>query len=162
MAGFFNKSLTPDTPQVTPLSQERLKAVLDADGMNYGVDDDGDLGGWWDGHLFYFFLMGQNKEILQLRGRWNRDIPVSEFEKVLDFVNTNHVERMFPRVAVLKEDDGTIGIYAQHSVDYEHGVTDEQLRLHFATAISSSLAFFERLDELYPEAAAAGKAKFES
>lgn len=162
MAGFFNKPITPNTPSLAPLSQERLKAVLEADGMNYGIDDDGDLGGWWDGHLFYFFLMGPAKEILQIRGRWNRDIPNSELEALLATANQVHIERMFPRVAVLPGDDGSLGIYGAHTVDYEHGVTDDQLRLHFATAISSTLQFFTLLDERYPEAAAIGKAKFDA
>lgn len=162
MAGFFNKSVNPGTPPVAPLAQERLTAVLDADGMGYGIDDDGDLGGYWDGHLFYFFLMGEHKEILQIRGRWNRDIPADAYEDMLETANRVHVERMFPRIAVLREEDGTLGVYTQHSVDYEHGVTDEQLRLHTATAIGTSLRFFELLDEQYPEAAAKAKEAFEN
>lgn len=163
MAGFFTKPLTPETPAQPPaLSQDRIKAVLDADNLNYGIDSDGDLGGWWDGHLFYFFLMGEQNEILTVRARWNREVPQENWTQMLEFMNQQHTERLFPRIAMLRDDNGTINVFAQHCVDYEHGVTDAQLHLHFQTAISSTLRFFELLDEQYPDAVAAANAANES
>lgn len=155
MAGFFNKPLVPEAASTPPLSQARIKSLLEADEMHYGIDADGDLGGWWDGHLFYFFLMGEQHEILTIRARWNRTISQENWSAMLEIANQQHAEQLFPHIALLRGDDNTMNVFAQHCVDYEHGVTDAQLRLHFQTAIRSTLRFFAKLDELYPEAAAA-------
>lgn len=55
-----------------------------------------------------------------------------------------------------------VGVYAEHAVDYEHGVTDAQLDLHLQCAISTSLALFESLDEQYPQEAAVARAEHEA
>ena len=159
--GFFTK---PDAGAAAagpaPLSHERITAVLDAREMNYGVDDDGDIGGYWDGHLFYFFRMGGNQEYLQVRGRWNRKVGIDQYARVMDLVNTWNSEKLWPKGYVRAEDD-VVGVYAEHTVDYEHGVTDEQIDLHLACGITTALSLFEQLDEAYPAEAAAAKAEYE-
>lgn len=159
--GFFDKS-TDRSGVLAPLSRDRITAVLDAGGMRYDIDDDGDVGGWWDGHLFFFFLTGGDKEILQVRGRWTRTVPADQYDRLLALVNQVNLERLFPRLAVVIDGDGDINVFASHGVDYEKGVTDDQLDLHFSTAIGSSLSAFEFLDEQYPTEAAAAKARFAS
>lgn len=157
--GFFDKS-TGSAGALAPLSRDRITAVLDAGSMHYSIDSDGDVGGWWDGHLFYFFLMGQDKEILQVRARWNRTVNPDQYGNVLRLVNQVNTERLFPRLSVMIDDDGDVSVFAMHGVDYEKGVTDEQLDVHFATAIGSTLSAFGFLDEQYPAEAAAANAAF--
>ena len=125
--GFFTKDASGPQDGLAPLSRDRITACLEARGFNFGIDDDGDVGGVWDGHLFYFFVLGQSGEYLQSRGRWNR----------------------------------VLGVYAEHTVDYEHGVSDQQVDLHLACSITTGLQLFEHLDESYPEQAAAAKAQQE-
>ena len=48
---------------------------------------------------------------------------------------------------------------SEHSLDYEHGLTDEQLNLHVNTGIATSCQLWERLNEAFPEAAAAAAAE---
>jgi hypothetical protein len=67
--------------------------------------------------------------------------------------------RIWPKVYVRLEENETLGVYTEHSVDYEPGVTDTQLDQHLGCAVSTSLAFFASLDEHYPEAVAASKAE---
>lgn len=159
--GFFTK---PDDgaaaagPQA--LSHQRLLDVLDAREMNYAVDDDGDVGGYWDGHLFYFFRMGGQQEYLQTRGRWNRRVGIDQYARVVDLVNTWNSEKLWPK-GYVRAEDGVVGVYAEHTVDYEHGVTDEQLDLHLACGITTALSLFEHLDEQFPDEAAAAKAQLE-
>lgn len=155
--GFFNKPTTTPAGALPPLSAERITACLDAREMRYGIDDDGDVGGYWDGHLFYFFRIGQDQEYLQVRGRWNRQVGLDELAAVSARVNDWNADRLWPKVYVRVEDD-RLGVYAEHTVDYEHGLTDEQLDVHLACGISTALSFFETLDEAYPEQAAAAKA----
>ena len=160
--GFFTK---PDgaaaAPEPLALTHQRLIDVLDAREMNYAVDDDGDVGGYWDGHLFYFFRMGGQQEYLQTRGRWNRRVGVEEYARVVDLVNTWNSEKLWPK-GYVRAEDGVVGVYAEHTVDYEHGVTDEQLDLHLACGITTALSLFEHLDEQFPAEAAAAKAQLES
>ncbi|RMI04791.1 YbjN domain-containing protein [Cellulomonas triticagri] len=160
--GFFTK---PDAAGAGPapqaLSHDRVTAVLDSRDMRYGVDDDGDIGGYWDGHLFYFFRMGGQQEYLQTRGRWNRKVGIDQFARVVELVNDWNASKLWPKGYVRREDD-VVGVYAEHTVDYEHGVTDEQLDLHLACGITTALSLFEHLDEQYPDEAAAAKAEYES
>jgi len=162
--GFFTKPTTGPSGfaagDLAPLSAERITGYLDAHDMRYGVDDDGDIGGYWDGHLFYFFRLGQNSEYLQIRGRWNRQVAATDLDAMLRHTNAWNADRLWPKLYVRVEDD-VLGVYAEHSVDYEHGLTDEQLDLHVASTFSTALAFFEHLDEAYPEQAAAAKAELE-
>ncbi|AEE44257.1 YbjN domain-containing protein [Cellulomonas fimi] len=158
--GFFNKPASGPAGVLAPLSAERITGYLDANGMRYGVDDDGDIGGYWDGHLFFFFRLGEGEELLQIRGRWNRRVEVSELDAMLRLVNDWNADRLWPKLYVRVEED-VLGVYAEHTVDYRHGVTDEQIDLHVTATFSTALAFFERLDEAYPEQAAAAKAAFD-
>ena len=157
--GFFTKDVS-GTPQqlLEPLSRDRIKTVLDARGLNYGVDDDGDVGGYWDGHLFYFFVLGQSDEYLQVRSRWNRQVGAQEQAALQDAVNAWNADRLWPK-AYVRVEDGVPAVYAEHTVDYEHGVTDQQIDLHLMCAISTSLKLYEQLDEAYPAAAAQAQAE---
>lgn len=160
--GFFTKpEATGSAPAPQTLTHDRITAVLDARDMRYGVDDDGDIGGYWDGHLFYFFRLGGQQEYLQVRGRWNRKVAVDEYARVVDLVNTWNSEKLWPKGYVRAEGD-VVGVYAEHTVDYEHGLTDEQLDLHLACGITTGLSLFEHLDEQFPEQAAAAKAELEA
>ncbi|WP_051681696.1 YbjN domain-containing protein [Cellulomonas sp. HZM] len=157
----FDPAALPDlgpVPDLAPVSRDRVAARLDARGYNYGIDDDGDIGGRWDDHVFFFLLMGSKKEYLQVRGRWARTLPASELGQVLVAANEWASSRIWPKIYVNVE-DGNLGIYAEHAVDYEYGVTDGQLDLHLGCAISTSLAFFEALDARYPQEVAAAKAE---
>ncbi|GMA30667.1 YbjN domain-containing protein [Litorihabitans aurantiacus] len=159
--GFFTKPQdAASAGGLAPLTTDRIKATLDARGSQYGVDDDGDVGGYWDGHLFYFFLLGQSSEYLQVRGRWNRRVGIDQLDAVTRLVNTWNADKLWPKVYVRAEDD-LVGVYAEHTVDYEHGVSDEQLDLHLACAIATSGQAFDQLDESYPSEAAAARAEFE-
>lgn len=159
--GFFTKDTSvPTPPSLGPLNRDRVTAALDARDMRYGIDEDGDVGGYWDGHLFYFFLMGQNEEYLQVRGRWNRAVAVAQLPAVMEIVNEWNATHLWPKAYVRAEDE-VVGVYAEHTVDYEHGVADEQVDLQLACGISTALQLFEHLDEQYPAEAAAAKAQQE-
>ncbi|MDM7832059.1 type III secretion system chaperone family protein [Cellulomonas edaphi] len=143
--------------ELGPLSRERIKTRLDARGYNYAIDSDGDIGGRWDDHIFYFLLLGKDSEYLQVRGRWSRTLPASSLGQLLVLANEWNAGRIWPKAYVRTEENETLGVYCEHSVDYEPGLTDAQLDQHLGCAISTSLAFFSSLDEQFPEAVAAAK-----
>ncbi|PWD52156.1 YbjN domain-containing protein [Serinibacter arcticus] len=159
--GFFTKPQEGTSAgALAPLTSERIRARLDDRDAQYGVDDDGDIGGYWDGHLFYFFLLGQSSEYLQIRGRWNRAVSIEQLGAVTGLVNAWNAEKLWPKLYARAEDD-VVGVYAEHTVDYEHGVSDEQIDLHIACAIATSGQAFDTLDESFPAEAALARAEFE-
>src|SRR5690606_29963719 len=141
-----------------PVSSERLARLFDETEVSYGRDEDGDLGGFWVDHLFQFWHAGENGEFFQVRGRWMRGIPESEAGRLLELVNTWNSEKIWPK-SYVEVHDGEALVYAEHTVDYEQGATDEQVHLHVRTGVATSLRLFEHLDEQFPEHAAAAKAK---
>ena len=56
--GFFTKDVIPAPGGIVPLSKERIKAALEAQGWPSSVDADGDICGGWDYATFYFFVFG--------------------------------------------------------------------------------------------------------
>jgi len=158
--GYFTTPEDAAGPAIEALSHQRIIDVLDSLEMRHGVDDDGDIGGYWGGHLFFFFRMGRSQEYLQVRGRWNRTVGVDRFAEVVDLVNAWNAEKLWPKGYVRREDE-VVGVYAEHTVDYYHGVTNEQIDLHLACGITTALSLFERLDEAYPAEAAIAKAEHE-
>lgn len=152
--GFFTK--TDGAPTVTtalpPLSKAAIRGVLDQRGYSYGEDGDGDLGGRWGDHVFFFFLYGENQEIFQVRGRWNRPLPQAHLGEVMTLLNTWNADKIWPKAYVRVEDDGLLGIYAETSVDFEHGVTPDQLAQVLLCGLQTGMRLFETLDEEFPAA----------
>ncbi|MCC2336207.1 YbjN domain-containing protein [Cellulomonas wangsupingiae] len=160
MAFFSNDTSVPTPPALGPLTRDRVTAALDARNLGYGIDEDGDVGGYWDGHLFYFFLMGPGDKSLQVRGRWNRQVGVDQLPQVAALVNEWNSTHLWPK-AYVRSEDGVVGVYGEHTVDYAHGLSDEQVDQHLACGIATALQLFDHLDEAYPAEAAAAKAEQE-
>ncbi|WP_159806585.1 YbjN domain-containing protein [Cellulomonas citrea] len=158
---FFPKTVTtPAGP--APLTAQRVAAVLDAREYTYGWSaDQTRLGGFWDDHLVEFVFYGEQDEILQVRAHWGRPLGVEHRAQVLDVLNETASGRLWPKAYVDIEDD-ELAVYAEHAVDYEHGVTDAQLDTHLACAVTASLGLFARLDEAFPEAVEAWRAQQEA
>ncbi|MCL2454357.1 MAG: YbjN domain-containing protein [Micrococcales bacterium] len=151
---FFAKSVSP-VPSLQPISLDRIAEVLTSEDINFGFSDDRErLGGYWGEHLVEFILYGQTSEVLQVRAHWGRPLEVARWSEMLERVNANNSERIWPKIYV-DRDDEVLAVMAEHSIDYEHGATDAQIMQHVQCAISTSLSAFERLDEAYPEAVAA-------
>ena len=70
------KSVGTQAP--APLTESRVSAFLNARGYRFTTDEDGDLTGTWDGHRFWFLLLGDDEEVIQVRGRWSRSLPLEQ------------------------------------------------------------------------------------
>ncbi|QZN84497.1 YbjN domain-containing protein [Cellulomonas sp. C5510] len=147
-------TVTVDDGRPAPLTPERVRRWFEDHDFHYFVDNDGDLGGLWRGRLFYFFLFGDQQEILQVRGQWNREIAIERLEEVLDACTEWNAERIWPKAYVRVRDNGMVHVVAEVSTDLEHGATDEQLSQLLFCGVSTSSTFFDAIDELYPDPAA--------
>jgi hypothetical protein len=140
-----------DHVDVAPLSDDRLVQWLTDSSFSYFVDNDGDVGGLWRGRVFYFFLFGQQREILQVRGHWQREGAIERLIEVLEFCNRWNTERIWPKAYVRVRDDGHVHVVGEVAVDFEHGATDDQLSQTLHCGLATGTMLFDALDEQYPD-----------
>ncbi|MDR2372746.1 MAG: YbjN domain-containing protein [Bifidobacteriaceae bacterium] len=136
-------------PVLAPLTKERIQDALRAEDWVFNVDSDGDIGGLWDSNAFYFFVYGEQQEILQIRGRWHQDLPIELRQQVREALDEWHFAKIWPKGYTTVDDSGRVWVLAEHSVDWEHGVSDEQLRLTLRCAITTALSLFKKLQERF-------------
>lgn len=129
----------------TPISRDRLEEIFKQRGFHYFIDSDGDLGGDWDDHRFYFLFFGPQREILQVRAFYSRPLHIEARPTVLSVLDNFHRDKLFPKLYTRIEED-KLKVYAEHSCDYEHGATNAQIDLHLTCGISTSLEAFKLLD----------------
>jgi hypothetical protein len=130
-----------------PLRADRIGDELVRRGYRFRTDDDGDLTGTWDGNRFWFLLLGEDAEILQVRGRWAGSLPESSRSAVLQACNDWNRERLWPKVYVRAEDDG-LALYGEVSVDLEHGATDDQIAETLSCGLVTTSQFFASVSTL--------------
>lgn len=151
--GGFTKPIKHDPATATespaPLTRGRIAGYLDSRSYRYVVDDDGDLTGTWDGSRFWFLLLGDDEEILQVRGRWHRSLPLDRRSAATLAVNDWNRERIWPKVYV-REEDGLLALYSEVSADLERGVTDDQLAQLVACGLGTGVQMFSAFDEILP------------
>jgi len=132
----------PDRP--TALSMQRIGDHLTSRGYHFRIDDDGDITGTWDGHRFWFLLLGENQEILQVRGRWADPIHAASRLDALQVVNDWNRERIWPKVYLRAEPAG-LALYAEISVDFEYGATDAQLGQIISCGLVTAVQLFRAI-----------------
>ena len=136
-------STTPGRDQrPSPVSRARIERLLDVQGYETVRDDDGDVAGMWNGHQFWFILLGERDEVLQVRGRCSVTLPPEQRGAALLAVNDWNRERIWPKAYVRAEDDG-LALYGETSADLEHGVTDEQLQRLLDCGLATAVQLFE-------------------
>lgn len=132
-----------------PLSTQRVGDDLSRRGYRFRIDDDGDVTGTWDGNRFWFLLLGEHDEILQVRGRWAGNLPSAARLAVLQAANDWNRERIWPKVYTREESSG-LALYAEVSVDFEHGATEEQLAQTVSCGLVTASQFFSTVASLAP------------
>ena len=138
---------------VAPLAGDRVRQWLLRTDYGYFTDVEGDIGGLWRGRLFYFFTLGEHHEILQVRGQWNRTFALERLAEVLEITNDWNAERVWPKAYLRVRDDGRVHALCESATDLEHGVSDAQLGQFLHSGLASAAAFFDTLDDLYPDPA---------
>lgn len=143
-------SLSGPAQRVTPLTTARVVARLDALGYRVAVDDDGDPTGVWGADRFWFLRLGSNHEILQVRGRWHRTLPLARRADLLLAVNDWNRDRIWPKV-YLRTEGTSLVVTAEVSVDLAEGVTDDQLDATLLRGLAAGGRLFEALATQLPE-----------
>jgi hypothetical protein len=144
---------SPTVPR--PVTTERIRLWCESQSYSYFIDNKGDLGGLWGnrGRVFFFLLLGDDKQFLQVRGYWTRRFTIERLPEVLELCNAWHVKRVWPVCYARVRDNGSVHITAEVSTDVSCGATDAQLDLTLRLGLSTATAFFDELDETYPDPA---------
>lgn len=140
--------MTPERP--TPLSRDRVAATLESEGYHVSRDEDGDVAGLWNSHRFWFIVLGERDEVLQIRGRAARTLPVERRAAALLVVNDWNRDRIWPKAYLRAEEDG-LALYGETSTDLEHGVTDAQLLRLVDCGLSTAIQLFDAVEAGRPD-----------
>lgn len=130
-----------------PLSIDRVTAHFDAEGYNYGriEAEPGEnqrekIESGWDGIPFLFNFNGENGEIFTVFSQSPVDIPLDLEDQLDAFIENWHREHYFPKMYTRRvAADTALRVCCEHSIDFEHGCTDQQLHLQVHCAIATSL-----------------------
>jgi hypothetical protein len=112
---------------VQPLTQEMITDALTARGFHFIIDEDGDIAGNFQGNLIYFFRLGENREMLQIRALVQHIFGMDDVLRLYEFCNAWNHDQLWPKAYVHVNDDGTVNVIGEVVADWEHGVTTEQL-----------------------------------
>lgn len=113
--------------RLLPLSAELITSVLDARQFSYFTDDDGDIAGRWEGNLIYFFRLGRDGEMLQVRTLTSTEFSTDDVPRLYAFCNAWNHDKLWPKAYVHVGDDGTARVVGEVLADLEKGVALPQL-----------------------------------
>ena len=140
---------TPPGRAPWPIDRDRVGNFLTARDYHFVIDDDGDITGLWDSHRFWFLLMGEQREIIQVRGRWARTLAPEHRSLAMLAINDWNRDRIWPK-SYLREEDGRLAVYTEVSADLEPGATDEQLGQILSCGLGTAVTLFRELDVQIP------------
>ncbi len=143
------KDVPSDDEEPRPVTRDRVGDYLLSKGYRFIVDDDGDLTGTWDGSRFWFLLLGEHDEIVQVRGRWQRQVPLEQRGAVSLALNDWNRERIWPK-AYVREEEGMLALYSEVSADFEPGATHAQLAQILACGLGTGVQLFAALEATIP------------
>lgn len=153
--GFFTNTPSAQPAGLQPLTRERIEAVLKSWDFDYGIDDDGDIMTGFEHGFYWLVIGGKDDEILSVRGRWRGYVQAADQEEVRRMADEWNRTQIWPKTFLdVSDEDGDALAFADLSVDYQPGVSDEQIEQHIRCAMGSSESFFETLKVRFPEVAA--------
>lgn len=131
---------------VRPVTIERLGLLFDSFGWKWSLDDDGDIASRWNGHNFYFRMVGAHHDVLSVVGFWKGTPREDQREEVMFRIEEWHRTHLWPTCA-LREVNGELESLAELNLDVEMGMTDQQLYTQCRCALGTTLEFFDELNE---------------
>ena len=91
------------------------------------VEEDGDVVGNFQGNLIYFFRLGENREMLQIRALVQHVFGIDDVRRLYEFCNAWNHDRLWPKAYVHTSDDGLVSVIGELVADWEKGVSQDQL-----------------------------------
>ena len=117
----------PHPQTLQPLTNDLIAAVLAARDYTVYTDAEGDLVGKWDDNLIYFFRLGGDGELLQVRTLAGTMFSIDDVPALYAFCNAWNHDRLWPKAFVHVNDDGSARVCGEVIADLAEGVTPPQL-----------------------------------
>jgi hypothetical protein len=133
---------------ILPLTNDLITKALDTREYQFFVDDDGDVGGYWDENLFYFLRIGEDQEVLLVRLRAQRTFGTDDIPRLYSFCNSWNDDKLWPKAYVKVGAGEAVHVYGELATDLEHGVALRQLDQLIMCAISSGCELARTVAEL--------------
>ncbi|MFV0450656.1 MAG: YbjN domain-containing protein [Propioniciclava sp.] len=149
--GFFDK---PGKGGLESLSQGRFARLFDANNVNYGTDDDGDIMAGFGPGMFWLMAAGSDGDILRIQSRWMATIPADQYDRVVQLGNDFNASHYFPRCFAQRDEAGDVIAFCDIVADCTSGVTDEQLDIYISAATTTANQYYDVLAQEYPDIAA--------
>ncbi|WP_162605743.1 YbjN domain-containing protein [Jiangella aurantiaca] len=131
-----------------------VRAALDAISADYEADG-GDVIGVWENGIFDFGVLADDEgraEVLQVHGLWERMMPPGGFQAAVVFANEWNAQHVWPKVFVLPDNEGWIGLHCEVTADLGADPTVDRVDLAINTGIVSGLAVFDAAELAFPDA----------
>lgn len=128
------------------LDASTVVALLRRHGFRYFVDDEGDVGGLWEGARVYFPVRGGAQEMLFVRAYYDRRLDASRRVEVMALLDEWNRERVYPKVYSSLDDSGALRVMGEVALDCEPGVTLDYLHHMIGVSVATALQFGEFLD----------------
>jgi hypothetical protein len=141
-----------DALTIGPLASARIEDEFKRNDVKYAVCNDGTITANWDHNQFFFFIAGEQNEILTVRGDWHNRLDLGQRSRLLELLDEWHRDTRWPKGFSHVDDAGHLWVSSELSVDWEHGLTNGQLHQTVICAVSTSLSLFEFLDERLKQA----------
>ncbi|UNX55948.1 YbjN domain-containing protein [Georgenia sp. TF02-10] len=135
--------------RATPLTADRVAAVVRARGYHVRSEADGSVTGLWEGFRFQVRLTGPATEFLSVRGSWGRTLPAAMAGALAQAVNDWNRDKVWPTVFTVPSGDG-IGVRTEVLTDVGAGATDRQLLELIEGGLAAGVQFFQALDRSVP------------
>jgi len=145
----ISRILTPDTALPTQMTPTRLVEYMTRNNFTFFSDEHGDLFGIWDRRNFVFSV--REDGMLQVRAMWQREASIDRLEALLEALNYWNESRIWPKTYLRVDDGGGVVMFAEQNHLLTDGITDTQLDDLVDCAISTSLMFFDFLEETFPD-----------
>lgn len=146
----FEKPL-PGDDDIKPFDRARLAAHMEREGYSYQVDSDGDVYAYFGRNRFLILGNGGGNYICTVRGQWNVAAPATARYRLLDVINNWCAHHFWPKAYLVSRDNGTVEVHTEVSIDFEHGVSDLQLKQLVDCGVGTAMQLFSELDSHFPD-----------
>ncbi|MFC0675512.1 YbjN domain-containing protein [Brachybacterium hainanense] len=139
---------------LAPMTLERIQESLTRLGYSYVRDEEHPdvLRARFDDYRFHFLLVGENRGVLQTRGRWSHSVDISRKVEMLKLCNEWNMSRLWPKVYVRRESESVLSLYGEMSTDFFCGAVDRQIDRSISCGLSTVISFFHEVEgRLGPE-----------
>lgn len=151
LIGSTEDHLGDDANSLAPVTVERLGETLKVLEINYGDDGEGTLIAGFEGNPCWFRVAGPGGQDIAFvfDARWRHSLPADSMPDALMAINDWNQQNPFPRAMIANDEDGNVIFGCDFIRDFEFGLTDMQLRNDITIAITTTIQYWQMLDDRF-------------